>query len=115
MPHHMPPWHKLEFIHKESQIGCCYLTIRSPEMGRVSGCLYLHHLLVDPLHRNKGVGTGLVEWCKEIAAAEKLDVLLYALEVDTGRQADLIRLYSRLGFKRKWDDNDNYMAWSHKG
>lgn len=113
MPYTVGPWHKIEAVEDGKVIGKCFLSVHSPETGRIRNTLYLHYLFVEPEHRNMKVGSFLLAAAKNIASQKKMPITLYALEMDEGKQEDLFRFYEREKFYQKWADNINYLTWDH--
>jgi ribosomal protein S18 acetylase RimI-like enzyme len=60
------------------------------------GRLHLHHLVVAPEQRSRGIGERLVSQVQKDAAAEQLQV---SLKVHTSNRGAM-RFYDRLGFRR---------------
>lgn len=63
---------------------------------------YLGNLFVNPEHRKKGIGSKLVERCKQTARQSGCDSMLLDVEYD---KPYLLDFYYKLGFKK---DSKNY-------
>jgi ribosomal protein S18 acetylase RimI-like enzyme len=76
-------WYRL---FTEDDHGYGYLSPEIPELS----------IAVDPEHRGRGIGTGLLAALRERARAEGVSALSLSVETDN----PAIRLYERLGFER---------------
>lgn len=73
-----------------------YLAFRTPNSDRrFKDMLYISDLYVLPKHREKGIGTKLVEFAERIKNERKLGRLI----VNVDKNSNSIKFYNELGFK----------------